>query len=142
MDCREVSPRRPRTRAHSHTCCTPLQVEAAFIELTHIQTHNVAVASPIADFVVALRDGRVISQGSLSNALEKDKKLLQAVAKQNERLEKAEQELTEIKPDSTAPGSAGKLVVAEEISEGHVGWTASESFDVLARFVLMAKLHQ
>ena len=43
------------------------------------QTHNVVLASPIAEFVVALKDGRIISQGSLSNALEKDKTLSAAV---------------------------------------------------------------
>ena len=51
------------------------------------QTHNVSMASPIADFVVALgTDGRVISQGSIASALEHDKKLaaevvLQAIQK-------------------------------------------------------------
>lgn len=91
------------------------------------QTHNVALASPIADFVVAMKDGRIISQGSLSNALEKDTKLSAAVMQESQQIAKAEEEVTEPKPDSAeaTQNAAGKLVVAEEISEGHVGWSAS-----------------
>lgn len=72
--------------------------------------------------MVALRDGRVISQGSLSSALAKDKKLSAAAAKEAEQLEKAEEEVTDPKQD-TDKGN-GKLVVSEEIAEGHVGWSA------------------
>ncbi|KAJ3557433.1 hypothetical protein NM688_g1472 [Phlebia brevispora] len=91
-------------------------------------THNVALASPIAEFVVALKDGRIISQGSLSSALEKDKKLSAVVAKETEQIEKAEEEFTEAKPDGEEAQKGGKLVVAEEISEGHIGWPAFKLF--------------
>ncbi|THH01527.1 hypothetical protein EW026_g1193 [Hermanssonia centrifuga] len=88
-------------------------------------THNVALATPIAEYVVCLSpDGGVLSTGSLSSALAKDKKLSAEVAKESKQLEEADQEITEPKPNVAAQNSDGKLVVAEEISVGHVGWTA------------------
>ncbi|KAI1795060.1 hypothetical protein LXA43DRAFT_1080347 [Ganoderma leucocontextum] len=90
-------------------------------------THNVAMASPIADFVVSLgTDGRVTSQGTLSKVLAKDHKLSEEVAEEREELKKADDEVDAVEPDSEdAPKkSDGKLVVAEEISEGHVSWSA------------------
>ncbi|KAF7792456.1 hypothetical protein EIP86_003493 [Pleurotus ostreatoroseus] len=87
-------------------------------------THNVALASPIAEFVVALKDGRIISQGSLSNALEKDKTLSAAVKKETEEIEQEEVADAKTSEAVVAEPSSGKLVVAEEISEGHVGWNA------------------
>ncbi len=68
----------------------------------------------------------MLSTGSLSSALAKDKKLSAEVAKESKQLEEAEQEITEPKPNVAAQNSDGKLVVAEEISVGHVGWTARE----------------
>ncbi|KAI0758154.1 multidrug resistance-associated ABC transporter [Fomes fomentarius] len=90
-------------------------------------THNVAMASPIADFVISLgMDGRVQSQGSLSKILAKDDKLAEELAEAREEIKKAENEVDYVEPDDeNAPKKAdGKLVVAEEISEGHVSWTA------------------
>lgn len=82
-----------------------------------------------------MKDGHIISQGSLSNALERDKKLSAAVMQETQQIAKAEEEVTEPKPDSAEPtrNAAGKLVVAEEISEGHVGWSASAYFVVECR---------
>ena len=110
---------------HSHTCGTLLSMSIVDDLLSRsIQTHNVALASPIAEFVVALKDGRIISQGTLSNALEKDKSLSAAVKKETEEIE--QEEVADAKTSETviSEPSAGKLVVAEEISEGHVGWNA------------------
>ncbi|KAI0750650.1 hypothetical protein C8Q80DRAFT_1097969 [Daedaleopsis nitida] len=90
-------------------------------------THNVAMASPIADFVVSLgTDGRVQSQGSLSKVLAKDDKLAEELAEEREEIEKAVHEIDAVQPDETdAPKKGdGKLVVSEEISEGHVSWQA------------------
>ncbi|RPD81341.1 multidrug resistance-associated ABC transporter [Lentinus tigrinus ALCF2SS1-7] len=72
-------------------------------------THNVAMASPIADFVVSLgTDGRVQTQ------------------EESEEIKKAEAEVDAVEPDDEdAPKKGdGKLIVAEEISEGHVSWQA------------------
>ena len=83
---------------------------------------------PIADFVVDVgSDGRILSQGSLSSALARDTKLLKEVEEEQEELHKADQEIDSEKPeDAAAKQASGKLVVAEELEEGHVGLKASE----------------
>ena len=85
------------------------------------------MVSPIADFVVDIgSDGRILSQGSLSSALARDSKLLKEVEEEQQELEKADEEVDPDKPeDGPAKQSAGKLVVAEEIETGHLGWNAS-----------------
>ncbi|EIN13416.1 P-loop containing nucleoside triphosphate hydrolase protein [Punctularia strigosozonata HHB-11173 SS5] len=89
-------------------------------------THNVAMASPIADFVVSLgSDGRILSQGTVSDALAKDKALKAEVVEEAKALEKVEDEVDpEEDLDVAVEKKDGKLVLAEEIAEGHVGWPA------------------
>lgn len=86
------------------------------------------MVSPVADFVVAMgSDGRILSQGSLASALEHDSELLKEITEERAEIEKAEQEVTTPKPETLeATKSTGKLVVAEEMEDGHVGWTACE----------------
>ena len=87
------------------------------------------MVSPIADFVVDMGpDGRIVSQGSLSNALAHDAKLLKELQQEQEEMEKAKEEIDEDFPeDETAKQNAGKLIVEEETEFGHVGWKACES---------------
>ncbi|KZV91547.1 P-loop containing nucleoside triphosphate hydrolase protein [Exidia glandulosa HHB12029] len=95
-------------------------------------THNVALVTDVAEFVVSLSiDGRVLSRGTITEALLKDKKLLAEVTKAQEEIEIEEQAIDEPKPDEVAdpnkvhqPKKDGKLIVAEEIEEGHVSWAA------------------
>ncbi|KAI0711801.1 P-loop containing nucleoside triphosphate hydrolase protein [Cerioporus squamosus] len=91
-------------------------------------THNVAMVIPVTDFVVDMGpDGRILSQGSLDSALSRDSKLLKEIEEEQKVLEKAEQEIDkvdEIEKGEKAKQSSGKLVVAEEVEEGHVGWKA------------------
>ena len=93
-------------------------------------THNVALASPVADFVVSLgSDGRILSQGTLSKALAKNKKLANEMKEETDELKKAEGEIDFEEPTTDTetdakPKSDGKLIVAEEVAEGHVGWPA------------------
>ncbi|KAI0824512.1 P-loop containing nucleoside triphosphate hydrolase protein [Trametes gibbosa] len=89
-------------------------------------THNVAMVSPVADFVVDMgSDGRILSQGSLSSALARDSKLLQEVKEEREEIEKAEHEVDAVEPgQAKAKQGDGKLIVAEEMEDGHVGWSA------------------
>ncbi|KIP03522.1 hypothetical protein PHLGIDRAFT_534840 [Phlebiopsis gigantea 11061_1 CR5-6] len=88
-------------------------------------THNVALAAPIAEFVVSLgSDGRIKSQGSLSSTLSKDTKLSAHVAKEASEIERADEVIDEAKEDKPVETSTGKLIVAEEVSEGHVNWSA------------------
>ncbi|KAI0753285.1 P-loop containing nucleoside triphosphate hydrolase protein [Daedaleopsis nitida] len=87
-------------------------------------SHNVALTRPIAKLVVALgSDGRIISQGSLDKALKEDHELLEELVTEEEELEKAAEEVDKPVVDG-AEKKDGKLVVAEEIREGLVGWDA------------------
>lgn len=89
------------------------------------------MVAPIADFVVDMRaDGRILSQGSLDNVFKHDSHLVKEVTEERRVLEKAEHENgVEKLEDAVAKQTAGKLVVAEEMEDGHVGWSARTSFD-------------
>ncbi|KZT29509.1 P-loop containing nucleoside triphosphate hydrolase protein [Neolentinus lepideus HHB14362 ss-1] len=93
-------------------------------------THNVALASPVASFVVSIgTDGRILSQGTVSDALAKNHKLSKEVAQEEKAMEKVESEIDSAeedagKPDDGTKKDAGKLVVAEEVAVGHVSWSA------------------
>ena len=87
---------------------------------TNIQTHNIALVGPIAGFVISLGlDGSVQSQASdFSTLLENDERLASEVEEEKKALEESKEEA----PAEVRPTSDGKLVVAEEIQEGHVTW--------------------
>ncbi|TDL29986.1 P-loop containing nucleoside triphosphate hydrolase protein [Rickenella mellea] len=88
-------------------------------------THNVAMANPVADFVVSMcRDGRIASRGTVEDAFAKSTRLVKETAQENEAIEKAEEDMDANKPDDKVKIGDGKLTVAEEIAEGHVGWNA------------------
>ena len=80
------------------------------------------MANPIAGFVVALgSDGRILSQGTLSDALAKDDKLI------DDMDNKLKDEVDTATSDSDAPSvddKNGKLIVQEEVAVGRVGWKA------------------
>ncbi|KAF8883986.1 P-loop containing nucleoside triphosphate hydrolase protein [Infundibulicybe gibba] len=85
-------------------------------------THNVAMAEPIADFVVSLGlDGRIASQGSITEALAKNRKLAMELSREHHALRKTEEEVDSPPADDS---KGGKLIVAEEIEEGHISWAA------------------
>ncbi|KAH9028046.1 hypothetical protein EDB83DRAFT_2526408 [Lactarius deliciosus] len=91
-------------------------------------THNVVMATPLADYVVFLgKDGRIASRGSVSDALKKDKMLAKVLAEGTSAIEDNEKINSE-KPDETAKLADGKLILAEEISEGNVSWDAVKLF--------------
>jgi hypothetical protein len=84
------------------------------------------MANPIADFVVSLGiDGRVVSQGTLSTALKLNKALSAEV---KNLIEKGEDTIDAKIPTPSDHKAAGKLIVAEEISEGRVSWDACQFF--------------
>lgn len=79
------------------------------------------MASPLADYVVSLgKDGRVASRGSALDAI------AEYITLSPELVEKVQDEEKRIdeEPDATAKQTDGKLIVAEEIAEGHVSWDA------------------
>ncbi|KAI9434147.1 hypothetical protein H4582DRAFT_2112597 [Lactarius indigo] len=92
-------------------------------------THNVAMASPIADYVVSLgKDGRIASRGSVSDALKKDKALAKELSRGTRAIKDNEEKIDSVKPDETVGSADGKLILAEEISEGDVSWDAIKLF--------------
>lgn len=85
------------------------------------------MARPIAHYVVSMGvDGSVVSQGSASDVLEKDSLLLEEVVKEEEVLAKVESEI-DSPPPADEPKTDGKLILAEEVEVGHVGWEACTS---------------
>ena len=85
------------------------------------------MASPLADYVVSLgRDGRIASRGTVSDALKKDKTLAKEFA-EGARAIKDDEKIDAEESDDVAKQTDGKLILAEEIAEGHVSWDAGES---------------
>ena len=94
------------------------------------------MASPLADFVVSLgTDGRIASQGSVSDAIAKNKELAEEVKHEEKAIELDEEESPEESEETAEEANAsGKLVLAEEIEEGHVSKDACEyPFEIHAR---------
>ncbi|KAL0579441.1 hypothetical protein V5O48_002547 [Marasmius crinis-equi] len=87
-------------------------------------THNVALARPIAGFVVSLKNGAIVSQGSLAEALEHSIALKEEASKDEENLDKYNEQVDANVAEPPAQESKGRLIVAEEIQEGHVSWQA------------------
>ncbi|KAH8986098.1 hypothetical protein EDB92DRAFT_1818411 [Lactarius akahatsu] len=88
-------------------------------------THDVAMATPLADYVVLLgKDGRIASRGSVSDALKKDKMLAKELAEGTRAIKDNEKKINSETPEETAKLADGKLILAEEISEGNVSWDA------------------
>jgi ABC-type methionine transport system ATPase subunit len=95
-------------------------------------THNVVMTAPVADYVISLGvDGRVRSRGTVKEALARDSVLKRELAQEEKELKKAEDVDSE---DESAAAAAevvpaqtgdGKLIMKEEIAEGHVSWAAS-----------------
>ncbi|KAI6045165.1 hypothetical protein EDC04DRAFT_2638851 [Pisolithus marmoratus] len=89
-------------------------------------THNVAMVSPVAQYVVSLAsNGRIAAQGTLSEAIATDDKLAAEVAKEQEGLEREEgEEVIDTAGQVPQEKKDGKLVLEEEILEGRVSWSA------------------
>ena len=85
------------------------------------------MTSPIADFVVSLgSDGRIISQGTMSKALAASKALAKKLKAKEAELHKVDETVDGEVPE-VPKAKSGKLMVAEEVAEGHVSWSACES---------------
>jgi hypothetical protein len=97
-------------------------------------THNVAMTAPVADYVISLGvDGRVRSRGTVKEALARDSVFKRELAQEEKELKKAEDVDSEDESAATAAEAVpaqtgdGKLIMKEEIAEGHVSWAASAS---------------
>lgn len=93
------------------------------------QTHNIALAGPIAEYVVAVSlDGHVRGEDSVASALKHDNKLAAEVSIEQEVSSADERVPATIE---TSEKANGKLVVEEEVELGHVGWPASKECLIL-----------
>ncbi|KEP52172.1 multidrug resistance-associated ABC transporter [Rhizoctonia solani 123E] len=99
-----------------------------------IVTHNVAIVSEVAEYVVSLANGRVVHQGYVSEVLRTNARFRAEVQKEKQNEEKAAEtiesiNLAEAKPDNeNSKKRGGKLMVEEEVVIGHVGWPALKLF--------------
>lgn len=102
-----------------------------FMLLSLPQTHNVAMTQSLAGFVVSVgTGGRIVAQGTVLEVLGADKAIFDELKQDKEAIEKSGEEVD--KP--ATPSSDGKLVVAEEVEVGHLGWqprTLSSSWKAL-----------
>ncbi|KAJ7323675.1 hypothetical protein DFH08DRAFT_917047 [Mycena albidolilacea] len=88
-------------------------------------THNLALTSKLADFVVSVGlDGRVHTHSSVSNALVNDELLATEANKGQAILDSAENEVDSMPPSDEAKKAGGKLIIAEEIAIGRVSLSA------------------
>ena len=84
------------------------------------------MASPIAEFVVSMgKNGSISSQGDLPKVLAKDGQLSAEYESEEKTLAKAADAIDSFAPEEPNK-SDGKLVVAEEIAIGRVGWPAGQ----------------
>ena len=121
-------PGRPSQRSNSYHGGTSIHLcNSSPFETAALQTHNVSLAGPHADFVVSLgSDGRVLAQGSFSEVLSHNDKLRRAVSDNLKQVKKADQEVDGNDPDEVKGVSDGKLVVEEESGIGHLSWASCE----------------
>lgn len=84
---------------------------------------------PIAQYVVSLGiDGRVVSQGTVTETLAKDDEMRKEAMESELAEKKADEvEATEGKEEKKPNDGAGKLVMAEEVAEGHVSFKSGAS---------------
>jgi hypothetical protein len=92
--------------------------------MTSCQTHNVALTKPVAEYVVAFgTDGRIISQGAPE--ILADAHLTEEMRHEQEAIE-LEEDFDEESEANKASANGSKLIVAEEIQEGHVSFKAAK----------------
>ncbi|KAH7908629.1 P-loop containing nucleoside triphosphate hydrolase protein [Hygrophoropsis aurantiaca] len=88
-------------------------------------THNVAMASSVAHFVVSLgTHGRIVSRGPITEIIERDANLATEMVQDEEALERESETVEADAQIKTEVRADGKLVVAEEILVGTVSWPA------------------
>ncbi|KAJ3564973.1 hypothetical protein NP233_g7938 [Leucocoprinus birnbaumii] len=89
------------------------------------KTHNVAMVRNLAELAILIgTDGRVVAHGSVDNVLGANSVLSKVLAKNKEVIEIA----SEVIDKPAVPPTDGKLIVAEEIEEGHVSWKSVKLF--------------
>ena len=92
------------------------------------QTHNIALATPIASFVVSIGvDGSIQTQGTeVALALAHDPILASETQHEKDVIDSEKKDIESVLQVQSSAN--GKLVVAEEIQEGHVSWKSIKLF--------------
>lgn len=91
-----------------------------------IQTHNVAIVSPVASYIVDISsDGRARSYDTLDEALARDRQLAEELSREETKSSEKDKVIGDEEKNQTVARN-GKLIVDEEIAEGHVGWNTSQ----------------
>uniref|UniRef100_A0A0W0FN82 P-loop containing nucleoside triphosphate hydrolase protein n=1 Tax=Moniliophthora roreri TaxID=221103 RepID=A0A0W0FN82_MONRR len=83
-------------------------------------THNVPLTAPLAEFVITVKDGKVTSTGTIDAVMEQ----YTAVSEVKGKVERTDKEGTPASPNDDKSKPDGKLIVAEEIQMGRVGFSA------------------
>ena len=93
-----------------------------FTDCTPSKTHNVALAQPVANYVVSLgADGSVQAQGvDIDSAVTNNRELASLMVEDRQMTDIAKQELPEL-AHKVAPLD-GKLIMKEEVAEGQITW--------------------
>lgn len=86
---------------------------------------------------MALKEGRIESQGTISDALGKDTVLAEEARVEQQIIDKSNELVDEQLPAEESK-TAGKLIVAEEIQEGHVSWSAGSC---IIHILLLIQIH-
>ncbi|KAJ7042972.1 multidrug resistance-associated ABC transporter [Mycena alexandri] len=87
-------------------------------------TRNIALTRSISQFAVSLGlDGRVMSQGTIHDALKVNEKLSIEASDDQARLESAPDEINTFDISDKKSSTSGKLIMPEEIVQGNVGWS-------------------
>ena len=73
----------------------------------------------LADFAVSIgTDGNIVAQGTVDEVMGVDKNIAKTLKRDEEMIKMTEEQVDK----STAVKSEGKLIVAEEVELGHIGW--------------------
>ncbi|KAL9711361.1 hypothetical protein Ac2012v2_005906 [Leucoagaricus gongylophorus] len=94
-------------------------------------THNIALTSGLADFIVSIGgNGTILSQGTdMSVAISQNSKLISEM-KSNEETQDTREAASDHEKNPTPMDGVpqGKLIVAEDIQQGHITWKAMKLF--------------
>ncbi|KAJ7105184.1 hypothetical protein C8R44DRAFT_858596 [Mycena epipterygia] len=105
-------------RGYSKCLCGNLIMGRTII----LVTHNLALTTPITHYVVSLGlDGHARGHDSIASAIATDTFMDQELKRDEQLLD---QKVDNIHVSSTAETKLGKLIMEEEIQEGHVSWDA------------------
>ena len=95
--------------------------------LNHFQTHNVALASTVAQFVVCLQgSGKISAQGPIAEVVRNSKGFIEELNASGKSVHKASDVVDPQPNPSNSDPSTGKLTVPEEMEVGHVSRNACE----------------